>query len=102
VLTSMPSASAPPATGKVTLEFTSNQARGNGGVNSYSATYTAHRDGRLKLGPVISTMMAGDPGKMKAEADYLATLGKVTGYSVNAGLLDLFIGPDQVLSYSAK
>ncbi|MEI6363211.1 MAG: META domain-containing protein [Actinomycetes bacterium] len=86
----------------ITLEFTFNQARGNGGVNSYSATYTAHPDGRLKLGPIISTMMAGDPGKMKTEADYLSTLGKVTGYSVDAGLLDLFIGPDQVLTYTAK
>ena len=86
----------------ITLEFTTNQARGESGVNSYSATYAAHDDGRLKLGPIISTMKAGDPGAMTAEAAYLATLGKVTGYSVGRDGLTLFIGTTPVLSYSAN
>jgi heat shock protein HslJ len=86
----------------ITLEFTSNQARGESGVNSYSATYAAHDDGRLKLGPIISTMKAGDPGAMRVEAEYLGTLGKVTGYSAAHGQLDLFIGRDLVLTYTEK
>jgi len=96
------STTAPLVDSGITLEFTSNQARGDSGVNSYSATYAAHTDGRIKLGPIISTMMAGDPAKMKAESEYLATLQKVTGYAVSAGQLGLFTGADQVLTYSKK
>jgi heat shock protein HslJ len=102
LLSGASSTTAPLTDSGITLEFTFNQARGNGGVNSYSATYAAHDDGRIKLGPIISTMVAGDPAKMKAEAAYLATLQKVTGYSVSGGLLDLFTGPDQVLTYAKK
>lgn len=30
-----------------------------------------------------------------------ATLHSVTGYSINGGLLDLFVGPDQVMTYTS-
>ena len=39
---------------------------------------------------------------MRVEAEYLATLGKVTGYAVQDGILDLFIGRDLVLTYAEK
>jgi heat shock protein HslJ len=102
VLTAAASASTSPQGRGITLEFTSNQARGNGGVNSFAGMYTAHPDGQLKFGPLISTKKAGDPGRVRIEAEYLKTLDSVTGYSVNAGLLDLFVGPAQVLTYAEK
>jgi hypothetical protein len=47
-------------------------------------------------------MMAGDEAKMKVEADYLAALSTVTAYSVNGDLLDLFAGPNQILTCTKK
>lgn len=83
----------------ITLEFSADTASGNAGVNTYTASYTSSADGTLKLGPIASTKMAGDEAAMDAEAKYLEALATVTGYSVNGGLLDLFAGPDQVLTF---
>ena len=86
----------------ITLEFSADTASGNSGVNTYSGTYTSSTDGKLAFGALAGTMMAGDEATMKIEADYLAALATVTGYSVNGDLLDLFAGPDQILTYTKK
>jgi heat shock protein HslJ len=86
----------------ITLDFTATDVSGNAGINTYNGTYTSSTDGTLTFGPLISTKMAGDEAKMKVEADYLAALGTVTAYSVNGDLLDLFAGPNQILTYTKK
>jgi heat shock protein HslJ len=84
----------------ITLDFADADASGNAGVNSYNASYTSAADGSLTFGPIASTKMAGEQSAMDAEAKYLEALQSVTAYSVNAeGLLDLFAGPDQVLTF---
>lgn len=85
----------------ITLEFTADQASGSAGINTYSAGYTSAADGTLAFTAIASTQMAGDEAMMALETEYLAALGSVTGYSVNGGLLDLFAGPDQILTFTA-
>ncbi|HEX6888206.1 MAG TPA: META domain-containing protein [Candidatus Nanopelagicales bacterium] len=85
----------------ITLDFAAAEASGNAGVNTYNATYTSSADGTLTFSAIASTKMAGDEAAMKLEAEYLDMLGKVTGYSVSNGLLDLFVGPDQMLTFTA-
>ncbi len=86
----------------ITLDFAAAEATGNGGVNTYSASYTSSADGSLTFGPIASTAMAGEQAAMDAETQYLTALQTVTAYSVNSeGLLDLFAGPDQVLTFTS-
>jgi heat shock protein HslJ len=102
VLSGMASGNTSLSDSGITLDFTAKDASGSSGINTYSGSYTSSSDGKLAFGPFISTQMAGDPAKMKTEADYMTALAKVTGYSVNGDLLDLFAGPDQVLTYTKK
>ena len=84
----------------ITLDFAAADASGNAGVNTYNASYTSSADGALTFGPIATTKMAGEQAAMDAEAAYLEALQSVTAYSVNAeGLLDLFAGPDQILTF---
>ena len=83
----------------ITLEFTADQASGTGGVNTYSAGYTSAASGSLTFDKIAATSMAGEAAAMDAETEYFATLQSVTGYSINGGLLDLFAGSDQVMTY---
>lgn len=86
----------------ITLDFAAAEASGNGGVNTYNAAYTSAADGRVAFSEIASTQMAGDEAAMKAEADYLAALATVTGYSISGELLDLFAGPDQILTFNKR
>jgi heat shock protein HslJ len=84
----------------ITLDFAAADASGNAGVNTYNASYTSSADGALTFGPIATTKMAGEQAAMDAEAAYLEALQSVTAYSVNSqGLLDLFAGPDQILTF---
>ena len=86
----------------VTLTFEETTVGGQGPVNSYSADYTATSTGGLTFGVFASTLMAGPDADMAAEAELLATLDKVDGYTtVEAGELYLFDGDMNVLTYSA-
>jgi heat shock protein HslJ len=86
----------------VTLTFEEKTVGGQGPVNSYSADYTATSTGGLTFGVFASTLMAGPDAQMAAEAELLATLDKVDGYTtVEAGELYLFEGDMNVLTYSA-
>jgi heat shock protein HslJ len=87
----------------VTLTFEETTVGGQGPVNSYSADYTATSTGGLTFGVFASTLMAGPEAEMAAEAELLATLDKVDGYTtVEAGELYLFEGDMNVLTYSAS
>jgi heat shock protein HslJ len=86
----------------VTLTFEEQTVGGQGPVNSYSADYSATATGGLTLGVFASTLMAGPDADMAAEAELLATLQQVDGYTtVEAGELYLFDGDMNVLTYSA-
>lgn len=86
----------------VSLTFEEATVGGQGPVNSYSAGYTATSTGGLDVGVFASTLMAGPDAEMAAEAELLATLDKVDGYTtVEAGELYLFVGDMNVLTYSA-
>lgn len=89
------------STSGITLDFAAAEASGNAGVNTYNAGYTSSSDGTLTFSAIATTSMAGDEAAMALEAEYLELLGKVTGYSLNGGLLDLFVGPDQMLTFTS-
>jgi heat shock protein HslJ len=87
---------------EVTLTFEETTVGGQGPVNTYSAGYTATSTGSLDIGVFASTLMAGPDAEMAAEAEILAALDKVDGYTtVEAGELYLFDGDRNVLTYSA-
>ena len=91
-----------PTSAEVTLTFDESTVGGQGPVNSYSADYTATSTGGMAFGVFASTLMAGPDAQMAAEAEILATLEKVDGYTtVEAGELYLFDGEMNVLTYSA-
>jgi heat shock protein HslJ len=88
------------STFKITLTFTDTMASGFAGVNQYTTTFTSSPEGALDFGPIASTKMAGSDEAMKAEQSYLAMLDTVTGYTVTGGELDLFAGPQEILTYA--
>ena len=56
---------------------------GNSGCNNYSTTYTVSGDQMTIAAPMAATMMACERG-MDLEAAYLAALGSVQNYSIDA------------------
>ena len=64
-----------------TILFSDGSVQGQAPCNSYSATYTVSGS-QLTLGPVLSTKMACDD--LTIESAYLAALGTVSGWSVDA------------------
>jgi heat shock protein HslJ len=91
-----------PTSAEVTLTFEESTVGGRGPVNSYSADYTATSTGGMTFGVFASTLMAGPDADMAAEAEILAALDTVDGYTtVEAGELYLFDGNMNILTYSA-
>ena len=88
------------STFNITLTFTDTTASGFSGVNQYTTTFTSSPEGALDFGPIASTKMAGSDAAMKAEQAYLAALDTVTGYTVTGSELDLFSGPQEILTYA--
>ena len=91
-----------PTSTRVTLTFEESDVAGKGPINTYSATYTATPEGGLDFGEWITTLMSGPEHDMNAEAELLALLAKVDGYTaVEAGELYLFDGDRGVLTYTS-
>lgn len=59
---------------------------GRGTVNRFSAV-VAVEEGKPKLGPIVSTRMAGVPAAMDQEQRYFAALEKMTGLRVEEPFL---------------
>ena len=75
-------------TTRVTAVFGRNGTlSGDGGCNSYSATWATSGDAGLTLGPISSTQMACDA--MTTEGLYFAALGAVTSYRLEGDGLTL-------------
>lgn len=78
-----------PADFTLTAEFDSGNITGKSAVNQYSSTYKAEDNGKLELGPVAMTKMAGSEEEMKAEQNYHQLLSLVKKYEVRDGILTL-------------
>lgn len=78
-------------TSKVTAKFNNEGGlSGNGGCNTYTASFTTSGKKRLKIGPAISTMMACEPNSvMTTEQRYFAALAKVATYHRDGNRLTL-------------
>jgi heat shock protein HslJ len=84
----------------ITARFESGRISGFGGVNQYSGPCVLGADGSVKIGPLISTQMAGPPLLMKAETTYLGLLETANSYSVSGPTLTL-VTPGATLTYEA-
>lgn len=74
-----------------TLNFgTDNNVSGNGGCNSFGGPYES-ADGNLKIGPLVSTMMAcmEPAGLSEQEQQYLAALEKAATYEISGDTLTI-------------
>lgn len=63
-------------------------ANGEGGCNSFFATYQAGTDGSITFGPVGSTKMAC-PDFMELENDYFSAISRVSQFRTSEGHLTL-------------
>ena len=88
----------------VTLQFDFDEkmAKGNGGCNSYSASFEI--DGSdLSISPAMATLMACVPEEiMDQETAFHQLLAKVNSYEVKEGTLYLYTSENQVLEFSSK
>lgn len=80
-------AAAPSVTTVITFE--GGQVSGNGGVNSFSGTYTTSRGLGLEIGDLAATEMAGEGPAMEQESRFFEVLGKTRHYEFNEGKLIL-------------
>jgi heat shock protein HslJ len=92
----------PPRAGAdVTMTFEAESVGGQAPVNTYSAGYTTTGSGAIELGPIASTLMAGEPDAMQAETEFFALLGAVDGYTtVAGGEMYMFDGDLQTMAFS--
>lgn len=88
-------------TTEVTLIFEEETVGGEAPINSYTADYTATKDGALDLGRFVTSLEAGPADLERAETDLLFLLNAVDGYTtVDAGELYLFEGDLNILVYA--
>lgn len=77
------------ADGGPTLAFHNGRLTGNGGCNSYRASYRIGGEG-LSIGPAIATRMGCEPAVMAGEERFFAALAEVAGFDI-AGNGDLLL-----------
>lgn len=82
----------------LTLDAATGKVAGMAGVNRFNGTFK-QQDASLTFGPLITTRMAGPENEMKIESEYLATLGKVTGWKADGLNLSLFAGDTEVARF---
>jgi heat shock protein HslJ len=59
-------------------------------VNTYNGPYSATPDGRISIGPIASTLMAGPPAEMAVEQAYFKALEKAASYYSDGKQLTLY------------
>ena len=84
----------------VTLEFTADQASGNGGCNRYNGSYTL-RDGVLTLGPVIATKRGCIGPGNEIEAAWFGALAQPLKVSSSEGELQLVTAAGETVTLRA-
>jgi heat shock protein HslJ len=80
-----------PASAKFFAEFRGGTLSGRA-VNTYSAPYKIEGDGRLSIGKMAATLMAGPPELQEIESAYFAALAKVASYASDGSTLTLHDG----------
>lgn len=88
----------------LTIEFAADgTVSGTGGVNRFNGPFVS-TDKTVKIGPLASTMMAGEPELMTQEAAYLKALESATTWSISRGVLDMrdSSGATQITAISAE
>jgi len=84
----------------VTLAFKDGQAYGSAGCNSYGGEYTLKGD-EISFGAMASTLMAcSDQGVMEQETLYLQRLAQASTYSLENGMLVLYLSDGSLMSFS--
>lgn len=77
-----------PASAKFYAEFRNGTLSGRA-VNTFSASYKIESDGRLTIGQMAATLMAGPPELQEIETAYFAALAKVASYASDGSTLTL-------------
>jgi heat shock protein HslJ len=79
----------------LTLDAATGKAAGMAGVNRFSGSFK--QDGAaLSFGPMAVTKMAGPEKDMKLESEFLAALGRVTGWKADGLMLSLVAGETEI------
>jgi heat shock protein HslJ len=78
-----------PAGISVELLFKAGEASGKA-VNSYNGPYSSTADGKITIGPIASTLMAGPPDQMAVEQAYFKALEKAASYYSDGKQLTLY------------
>jgi heat shock protein HslJ len=87
---------------KTELTLSGAEAKGNGGVNSFSATYEAKDGGKLKFGDVTSTLMAGSPTAQGQEERFFKALKDTRRFTIDNGKLILLSLDNDTLAILVK
>jgi heat shock protein HslJ len=82
------------------LDAEQGQASGFSGVNSYFGAYELVGE-RLSFGALAATRMAGPPELMAMEQIFLEALGRIDGWRIRDGALELLAGEAAVLRLAA-
>lgn len=92
-----------PPEAPVVLTFGQDRARGQGPINTYSASYTTGDSGELTFGGWEATQVGGSKADLRLETQIQAYLRQVDGYTTVAlGELYLFDGDSNVLVYATQ
>lgn len=90
-----------PAGFEITANFDEKMIAGKSAINQYSGTYELSGEGRITLGPLISTKMAGPEEEMRAETNYINLLTSAKKFRIeNEQLLMLDENGNQLLIFS--
>lgn len=82
-----------------TLSFEDSQVSGTTGCNSYGGEYEVDGE-KLSFGAMFMTEMAClDEGVMDQESAYLELLGQAESYELVDGVLTIFAGQQQTLTF---
>ena len=90
-----------PSEARIDLTLEAGQAQGTSACNTYSGSYTLDGD-QLTFGPFAATQMACDQPLMDLEAAYLAALGDVSSYAIDAEGTLVLSGGDMSISYTEE
>lgn len=91
-----------PSAYNITADFDEREIMGTSGVNRYAASYTAGDDHSFSIGELRSTLMAGAPDAMRAEAHYLRLLREAREFAMTGDRLILRSGGRDILTFSAR
>ena len=82
-----------PTGATITARFSGGTVTGSTGADRYRADYEL-RGSRLRIGPAVTTGMAGDPTTERSERDFLTLLDAVSGFRLDPSSQTLVLVDD--------